>query len=92
MNLAALSTVLGIVGTLGGGGYVIATTLESKADKTELQVAGVRVDFIYDKMLESKYEQIITLDAKRNKSPDEIERLRYLRDEVKRIKEIRQQR
>jgi len=92
IDLNTIKIVAGLLGSavaVGYGGHVL---LEEKADKQELIVAGARVDFIYDKMIESKYEQIITLDKKRNKTPDEIERLRYLRKEVDRLREVKEKR
>jgi hypothetical protein len=92
MNISTLSTIAGLVATLGGGGYMVADKLGDKADKTELIVAGVRVDFIYDKMIESYVTQIAILEAKQKKTPEENDRLRYLRDELTRVREIRKQR
>jgi hypothetical protein len=92
MNISTLSTIAGLVATLGGGGYMVADKLGDKADKTELIVAGVRVDFIYDKMIESYVTQIAILEAKQKKTPEENDRLRYLRDELNRVREIRKQR
>ena len=90
MNIAMLSTAVGLVVTLGGGGYVFAEKLNAKADKQDLIVAGARVDFIYDKMLESNYEQIVILDKQTNKSQDERDRLKYLRKERERIQQLKE--
>lgn len=89
MNVATLSTVAGLVATLGGSGYWAANELGAKADKTELVVAGARVDFIYDKMIESYVSQIAILEASGRKTPEENDRLRYLREELNRVRDIR---
>jgi len=90
IDLNTIKIVAGLLGSavaVGYGGHVI---LEEKADRQDVVVAGAKVDFIYDKMIESKYEKIITLDKKVNKSPDELEQLRYLRKEVDRLREVKE--
>src|SRR4030066_1684102 len=88
-NVAPLSTVAGLVATLGGSGYWAANELGAKADKTELVVAGARVDFIYDKMIESYVSQIALLEASGRKTPEEKDRPGYLREALNRGRHIR---
>ena len=92
VNVSTLSTIAGLIATIGGGGYWAAQEIGAKADKTELVVAGARVDFIYDKMIESYVSQIAILEAKQRKTPEENDRLRYLREELNRVRDIRKQR
>jgi len=92
IDLSTAKIIIGFAGSLVAAGWVGHGMLEQKADKEEVIVAGAKVDFIYDKMLESKFEQIALLDAKPNKTPDDIERLRYLRKEVERLRDIKQKR
>lgn len=85
MNIATLSTVVGLVTTLGGGGYWAATTL---ADKESVQLVAVKADYAIDKHIEYLLAQIARLEAK-PKTADDREQLRYLRDELERLRKIR---
>ena len=86
MNLATLSTVLGIAATLGGGGYWVGTTF---ATNDSVIVIASKADYALDKHLESLLAQANRLEEKRNKTPDDLDQLRYLRDEINRLREIR---
>lgn len=92
MNIPLISSAVGLAITLSGGGYWVGTELSSKADKVELLAVNSKADFIMDKQIESMHSQINKIDAKSIKTPDDREQIRYLRDEVKRLREIRQQR
>lgn len=87
MNIATLSTVAGLIATVGGGGYWAANNL---ADKAEVQVVAVKADFAIDKHAEYLLAQINRLESKRGKTAEDLEQLRYLREELKRLREIRQ--
>jgi len=86
MNLSVLSTILGIAGTLGGGGYWIGTTF---ATAEAVQVATSKADYALDKHIESLTVQASRLADKKNKTPDDLDQLKYLRDEIKNLREIR---
>jgi len=90
MNISALSGALGIITTLGGGGYWVATELTAKADHAEVVAVNAKAEFVMDKQMESMLAQINKLEQKQGKTPDDIEQLRYLRDELKRLRDIRQ--
>ena len=91
MNISTLYTIIGVVTALSGSGYAASQVLELKADRADLLVVASQTDFVQSKQIESTYEQIILLDAKKNKTPTELEKLRYLREELERQKAVRQQ-
>ena len=86
MNIATLSAIVGLLGTVGGGGIWLATTY---ATNEELQVVASKAEYALDKQMELILTQINRLEAKKNKTQDDYEQLRYLRSELKRLREIR---
>lgn len=92
MNIAALSGAIGLVTTLGGGGYWIATELTAKADHQEVLAVNSKADYIIDKQMESTLSQINRLEAKTDKTQDDRDQIKYLREELERSRQIRQQR
>lgn len=90
MNLTALSAAIGLVATVGGGGVWFANELNAKATHEEVQVVGVQAEYALDKHLEYILSQINRLERKSHKTPDDVEQLRYLREELKRLREVRQ--
>jgi len=86
MNIATLASAVGLIGTVGGGGVYLATNY---ATTEELQVVSTKAEYGLDKHQEYLLTQINRLESKKDKTPDDLEQLRYLRDELKRIREIR---
>ena len=89
MSLGTISTIVSLVGALGGGGYVVATTFATNSD---LQVVASRTDYIMDKQIESLIGQINLLEAKARAGKAtqyDIEQLKYLREELVRMRAIR---
>jgi len=68
----------------------VATELTAKADHAEVVAVNAKAEFVMDKQMESMLAQINKLEQKQGKTPDDIEQLRYLRDELKRLRDIRQ--
>ena len=91
MNIPIISSAVGLAITLSGGGYWVGTELSSKADKSEVLAVNSKADFIMDLQIDSMRTQINKIEAKPAKTPDDREQIRYLRDEVKRLRDIRQQ-
>jgi len=89
MNIPTLSTVVGLVATLGGGGYWFATELEAKASKDYMQVVESKADYSLDKNMEYILTQINRIEAKPNKTQYDYEQLKYLRSELARLRQIR---
>ena len=92
MNIPLLSTTVGLVLAIGGGGYTLATKLEAKADKPVVVAVDDKANYVLDKQMESTLSQINKLESKQNKTQDDREHLRYLREDLQRSKEIRKQR
>lgn len=92
MNIPLLSTTVGLVLAIGGGGYALATKLEAKADKPVVVAVDDKANYVLDKQMESTLSQINKLESKQNKTQDDREHLRYLREDLQRSKEIRKQR
>ena len=90
MNISALSTAVGLVVTLGGGGFWVANTIATKADKEDVLIVATQTQFALDKQIESLLAQINKLEAKKVKTEDDRDQIRYLREEVKRTREIKQ--
>lgn len=91
-TIQLLSTAIGIVGTLAGGGYWAAQEIGAKADKSEVLVVNLKTDYIMDKQIESLFSQITRIEEKPVKTDDDRQQLQYLRDELQRLREIRQKR
>lgn len=89
MNLTTVISLSTLVTAIGGGGFWFATELNTKADHSEVQVVSAKADYALDKQIEYILAQINKLVAKKNKTPDDFEQLRYLREELKRLREIR---
>ena len=51
-----------------------------------------KANYVLDKQMESTLSQINKLESKQNKTQDDREHLRYLREDLQRSKEIRKQR
>jgi len=92
MNIPIISSAVGLALTLSGGGYWVSEQLASKAGKDQLMVVELKADFVMDKQIESMHSQINKIESKPAKTQDDREQIRYLRDEVKRLREIKQKR
>jgi peptidoglycan hydrolase CwlO-like protein len=91
-TLQIIIASIGLVSTVGGGGYWVADTLGDKADKSEVIAVSLKAEYIMDKQIESLYAQIVKIESKPHKTPDDIQQLQYLREELQRLREIRQRR
>lgn len=92
MNIPLLSTTVGLIALIGGGGYTLATKLEAKADKPIVMVVDDKANYVLDKQIESTLSQINRLEAKQIKSQDDRDQIKYLREDLQRSREIREQR
>lgn len=92
VNIAMLSTAVGLIATLGGGGFWAAQVLGAKAEKSELLAVNAKSDYVIDRQMESQLAQINRLEDKNKKTQDDREQLRYLREELQRLRDIRKQR
>lgn len=92
VNLSMLSTVISLVTAIGGGGYWVATSLEAKADKPIVVAVDDKANYVLDKQIESTLSQINRLETKPNKTQDDRDQIKYLREDLERSRQIRKQR
>lgn len=86
MNVATLASIIALISSIGGGGVYLATHY---ATNNDLQVVASKAQYSLDKHMELILIQINRIESKPHKSRDDIEQLRYLRDELKRLRELR---
>ena len=90
-------SVLGGVASILVAGWVAHTyvteSLASKEDieahTQDIQVAGGKADYVLDRQMESVIKQISYLERKRNKTRSEVEQLRYLRNQLRIMRQVR---
>ena len=88
---ALLWSILGVVVSgLALGGWAARDYIEERlASKEDVIVAGTKADFSLDKHMEYLLERINQLERKRNKTVDDRDQLKFLRDELNRLRAIR---
>lgn len=91
MDLKDLSIIVGFAVTAGSGTWWMSDHFASAQD---MQVAGTKADYALDKHMEYTIAQIALLEAKRNRgqhlSASERDQLNFLRQELERMRAIRQ--
>ena len=89
MNISTAATALTIVTTLLGGGWYAHETL---ATKDEVLVAGGKANTALDLQMEDLISKIARRrDAKKNKTNEELEQLKYWRALLERLRKTRSQ-
>lgn len=88
-TLAILSTSIGIVSAIGAGGYALSEKLGEKATVEQVMVAEGKADYVLDVQMTNQLRQINRLEEKSNKTQDDREQLRYLREDLKEMREVR---
>ena len=86
MNIKQLSLIVSLVLTLAGAGWWAATTL---ATSDQVTIAESKADYSLDLHIQSLNAQLGRLMAKKNKTQDDRDQIRWLRDEIKRLRTIR---
>ena len=96
MSLKQFSTglLVAILGTLVtglafGGWHVHDFMVTKLAMKEDVLVAGAKAEFVLDRQMESTINEIAHLERKRNPTPSELERLRYLREQLQQMRRVR---
>lgn len=92
MILATVVSVVSLVSAVGGGGYWVSNELHAKADKPIVMAVDDKANYVLDRQMESTLSQINKLESKQNKTQDDREQLKYLREDLQRSREIRKQR
>jgi hypothetical protein len=86
MNLPTLVTVLTLVTTLSGAGWYARETLATKGD---VVVAASKAETALDLQMEALISKIAQLDSKVGKTQEELEQLRYWRQQLERLRKMR---
>jgi len=85
--------VLGLAGGGWGAHTFVSEKLASKEDiavhTQDIEVAGGKADYVLDRQMESVIKQISFLERKRDMTPSEVEQLRYLREQLKIMRQVR---
>jgi hypothetical protein len=86
--------LLGLLGVLvtglAFGGWGASEYLNMKyAARDDVMVAGAKAEFVLDRQMESTINEIAHLERKRNPTNAELERLRYLRQQLDQMRKVR---
>ena len=88
MTKELIAGVVALAGVAGGGWQANEYLHRTFASHEAVMVAGAKADYTLSKQMESLIAQIAHLERKPNKTRDEIEHLRYLREEYKRMQDL----
>jgi len=86
MDVKMISAVVTFLITIGSAGWWAKSTL---ATKDEVIVADSKGSTALDLQMENLIKQIARLESKPNKTPDELAQLRYWREQLARLRQIR---
>ena len=86
-----LWSILGtVITTLAFGGWTVKDYVDTElASKGEVQVAGLKADFVLDQQMAALIAQIAYLERKGKKTQDEINQLNYLRRQLEIMRKVR---
>jgi len=86
---AAVVAVLGLSG-IGWSANAYLTGLQSRlATQEDLMIAMGKSDYMLDLQMRAVLREIVLLEAKKNKIPEEIAHLQYLRTLLKEMRDVR---
>lgn len=92
-TLKKSAIVFTAISTISGGGWWAATTLATTSDidaaSDRISVAENKANYAIDMHIQSLHAQLARLQAKKTKTRDDYEQIRYLRDEIKRLRAVR---
>ena len=79
-----------LVTGLAFGGWGASEYLNSRfAAREAVLVAEAKADFVIDRQMEAIINEIGYLERKKNPTPSEFERMRYLRDQLQQMRKVR---
>jgi len=84
MKIAQLSTIIGLILTLGGGGYWFAMNTATAED---VDKANTKAEISIDLHIESLTSQLSRLLDKKRKNQADLDQIKYLRDKIQRLRE-----
>ena len=88
MTKELIAGVVALAGVAGGGWQANEYLHRTFASRDSVIVAGAKADYTLNKQMEGLLAQIAQLERKANKTAGEIEHLRYLREELQRMREV----
>jgi methionine-rich copper-binding protein CopC len=88
MTKEIVAGILGVLSVAGGGFGAHEYLTSTFADKESVELAGAQVQFVLDEQIASLVSQIAVLEKKRNKSPEEINQLDYLRKRLEHVRAV----
>jgi hypothetical protein len=90
MTLKLLSSLAaGAVAIAGAGWGAHSYLAETYAERGQVQLAGAKADFVLDRQMAAIIGEISYLERKQNKTPGEIEQLRWLREQLDQMRRVR---
>lgn len=84
--IASLLTAASIAGA-GWGAHTYLT--DTYAERADVNLAGAKADFVLDRQMAALIAEIAYLERKPNKTPGEIEQLRWLREQLELMRRVR---
>ena len=83
---ASVAAAISLAGA-GWGAHEYLT--HTYAERESVKVVELQAQFVLDQQIESIVKAIAHLERKRNKTPGEIEQLRYLREQLQIMRRVR---
>ena len=89
IKLTDMKVIIGLCILIGGAGFTTANILAGKADKTDVKLASTKAEVALDISIESMQAKLVLLETKPNKTAYDIAKIKFLQDEIKRIRKLR---
>ena len=91
--LQAIWPTVTIVGAIGAGVWTLHDTIATQDDVSHLSdkivIAGSKADIALDRQMEAMIAQIAHLQAKSNKTQEDLNQLNYLRQQLEILRKAR---
>ena len=92
-TIVSTISALTVIGGVAGGGYWFSENVPTKDDikvvELKVEAQDAKTNYLYDTQMESQVKQINRLESKTSKTLDEIEQLRFLREELNTQRKMR---
>jgi len=88
-TIAALVAVGTMVGAGWGANKYLATKDELMLAEAKIERVKAQTDYTMDRQMFAVLRDINRLEEKKNKTPDDLEQLRFLREQLKEMREVR---
>ena len=91
--MGMLVAALSLIGTIGGGGYWLANNVPSTDDmklaESKIEAQDAKTNYLYDIQMTRQIKEIDKLESKPNKTREEVEQLRYMREQLNEQRKMR---